>query len=442
MSSKCIARSSCLSRQARPKILLGHQYFRRTLLTLAIETSCDDTSVAILEKLSDSTTLHFHQKITSENRIYGGVHPLVALESHQCHLSTLVQKALSSLPPQRSAIAHLTNTLLVDGDLKKKPDFVTVTRGPGMRSSLQTGIDTAKGLAVAWQIPLLGVNHMQAHALTPRLVSALAKSEESATTPAFPFVTFLVSGGHTMLVQSLDLCNHEILAETTDMALGDVLDKCARDILPEDTLKEGSSVMYGPLLESFAGAPQYVPPCSNKESNRTRSTPYQWSLPPPYCSEKGSGERRTAMEYNFSSIGSTVKRIMSRNPSMFIAERRVLAQETMRVAFEHLISRLFFLDLSSLQTIVISGGVASNQFLRRITRSMLDARGYKHVQVTCPPPALCTDNAAMIAWTGIEMWEAGYESGLGVTALKKWTIDPSRPDGGILGVGGWLRRNS
>jgi N6-L-threonylcarbamoyladenine synthase len=138
----------------------------RNLLTLAIETSCDDTSVAVLEKHHDnSATLHFNSKITSDNRAYKGVYPIVAHESHQKTLANLVNDALRSLPPATSSAADLGNTVLVKGtqvtELKKKPDFVTATRGPGMRASLITGVDTGKGLAVAWQVPFLGVHHLQ-----------------------------------------------------------------------------------------------------------------------------------------------------------------------------------------------------------------------------------------------------------------------------------------
>jgi len=112
----------------------------RYLMTLAIETSCDDTSVAVLEKRTCQNTgltaakLHFHKKITANNVAFNGIHPLVALESHQENLAQLVSEAIEHLPD---------NTL---------PDFVSVTRGPGMRSNLFTGLDTAKGLAVAWRV--------------------------------------------------------------------------------------------------------------------------------------------------------------------------------------------------------------------------------------------------------------------------------------------------
>jgi N6-L-threonylcarbamoyladenine synthase len=138
---------------------------RRRLMTLAIETSCDDTSCAIVEKTTEHgrpyAQLHFHKKITSNNAEFQGVHPLVSLRSHQENLATLVSEAISYLP--RKACNHSQS--LEKGTpqgaqhdnsngtpAKRLPDFISVTRGPGMRSNLFTGLDTAKGLAVAWQV--------------------------------------------------------------------------------------------------------------------------------------------------------------------------------------------------------------------------------------------------------------------------------------------------
>ena len=220
---------------------------QRLLTTIAIESSCDDTSVAIVEKQSRHqnsistsrplATIHFHEKVTSNNLAYKGVHPLVALDSHQRNLALLVQRAIKSIP---------------DGhDGRQAPvDFVTVTRGPGMRSNLSVGLDTAKGLAVAWDVPLLAVNHMHAHALTPRLVFALDSS--GSVKPAFPFLSLLVSGGHTLLLHSRSLCDHSILAETLDIAIGEAIDKIARAVLPQEILETSQSAMYGPALESFS----------------------------------------------------------------------------------------------------------------------------------------------------------------------------------------------
>jgi N6-L-threonylcarbamoyladenine synthase len=440
-----IRRARCLS--------IARYHERRPLLTLAIETSCDDTSVAILEKQNTRSTLHFHEKVTSDNRAFQGVHPLVALESHQKSLALLVNRALQSLPERPNESATWTNAIQVHGSdtgyshtLRKRPDFITVTRGPGMQANLMTGLDTAKGLAVAWQIPILGVNHMQAHALTPRLVSSLNASSASLDVgPAFPFLSLLVSGGNTMLVHSSDIVSHSILAEKTDIPVGNVLDKCARDILPASLLDNGKSVMYGQMLETFgfpggAKDDDYAPPATQCEINTMKTTQFGWALRPPLSVDKGS-----AMEFSYSGLGAAVRRIVVGNPAITDLERRVLAQETMRVAFEHLASRVLLAlstpAMENVSTLVVSGGVASNQFLKHVLRTLLNKRGFGHVEVIFPPISLCTDNAAMIAWTGMEMWEAGWKSGLDIRSLKKWAIDPLADDGGIMGAEGWMKED-
>ena len=140
-----LLRRSALNTAIRPQWLrpsLSSCHARRRLTTLAIETSCDDTSVAIVEKgVTDGNTvarLHFHKKVTSNNHVFQGVHPLLTLKSHQENLADLVAEAIEHLPNHEGA--------------RRLPDFVSVTRGPGMRSNLMCGLDTAKGLAVAWQV--------------------------------------------------------------------------------------------------------------------------------------------------------------------------------------------------------------------------------------------------------------------------------------------------
>lgn len=249
-----------------------------------------------------------------------------------------------------------------------------------MRSSLTTGLDTAKGLAVAWQIPLVGVNHMQAHALTPRLVSVLDDPAKDPK-PAFPFLSLLVSGGHTLLVHSKKMADHAILATTTDIAIGDMIDKIARLVLPSNVLREGGEIMYGRLMERFAfpngeSDHDYRAPTSRGEEIARKESRWGWALVPPLA-ETRSGSKSKAMEFTFSGLGSAVKRICEAKPEMGADERVDLAKESMRVAFEHLASRagLALRDLHSsmslryqrkrgVQTLVVSGGVASNGFLR------------------------------------------------------------------------------
>lgn len=449
---------------------------------MAIETSCDDTCVAILEKnKTGHARLHFNEKITSDNRAFQGVHPLVAVVSHTENLAPLIRKALRALPSPADAdpsreVNSDGKTVSVDGTPRLRPDFVSVTRGPGMTSNLATGLNHAKGLAVSWDVPLLAVNHMQAHALTPRLVRALeaqksglnltgedGTSDQSPHSPQFPFLSLLVSGGHTMLLHSRSLNDHAILADAMNIAVGDMLDKCARMIIPAEILSvEGSdSGMYGPMFEEFAfpgsrGSSDYEydyePPARRADEIKTFKSGDGWSLTPPLA-RMGMGEV-AASRFEFAGINGQVQQVMHDNPDLSVDGRRILAQATMTLVFEHLTTRLVSAlqannpmripsteseSKGGIQTVVLSGGVASNKFLRHVVRSMLEARGFGYVEVVAPPVSLCTDNAAMIAWTGMEMYEDGWRSDLDILAIRKWPLDPDAEGGGILGASGWYR---
>ncbi|KAI0117714.1 glycoprotease family-domain-containing protein [Nemania sp. FL0031] len=461
---------------------------RNPLTTLAIETSCDDTCVAILEKDVgvNIARMHFNEKITSDNRSFGGVHPLNAVVSHTQHLGPLVQKSLRALPKVAPINAAWIGrrggdgkVLWVDGIPRRRPDFISVTRGPGMASNLATGLATAKGLAVAWDVPLVAVNHMQAHALTPRLVAALRAGKDKANKPTgkrsgspmppsveFPFYSLLVSGGHTMLVRSQSLTEHTLLADSMNIAIGDMLDKCARLILPPEVIAadESTSGMYGPLLEEFAfpgskDTPHYdynySPPTSRAEEINIFYSEYGWTLTPPLAN--WGKATNAAITYDFAGLNGQIQKLMLFYKNMGVAERRLLAQQTMRLVFEHLVTRIRWVleeeaaerrknppstedeGQGQIKTLVLSGGVASNKYLRHIVREMLDIRGYNDIKIIAPPMAMCTDNAAMIAWTGMEMYEEGWRSDLSVVALRKWLLDHKAESGGILEAEGWVR---
>ncbi|KAF2132011.1 hypothetical protein P153DRAFT_382904 [Dothidotthia symphoricarpi CBS 119687] len=433
---------------------MSRQSLRR-LVTLAIETSCDDTSVAVLEKGVQHghtvATLHFHAKVTSNNTAHQGVHPLVSLQSHQENLANLVSQAIRHLPRDHAATPGL-------------PDCVSVTRGPGMRSNLFTGLDTAKGLAVAWQRPLVGVHHMQAHALTPRLVDALsptlhrrhrrshAESQTAALAPDYPFLSVLASGGHTMVIASHRLTEHKLLGVSNDIAVGECLDKVARAVLPPKVLQTAKSTMYGALLEEFAfeegttEAAQDEPPspsntygCSaqqylaafghrypwyqlpeNHEVAVKRSkTKWGWGFNQP-LTKSGGGTKMGSMEMSFSGLLTAVERAVwyhtdpSTNKQTNIErsitdvsdeERICMAREAMRAAFEHIASR------SSWRVALLP------------THFSDTSRGCADVQLYFPPPEFCTDNAAMIGWAGLEMFEAGHTDPLSIRAIRKWPLD-------------------
>ncbi|KAJ5665371.1 uncharacterized protein N7477_007819 [Penicillium maclennaniae] len=402
---------------------------QRGLLTLAIETSCDDTSVSIVEKKHDDSTgsrakIHFLENITADSRAHRGIHPILALESHQENLANLVDKALKSLPA-----SHIDgNTIkLADGSTRRRPDFISATRGPGMRSNLSVGLDTGKALSVAWQIPMVGVHHMQAHLLTPRLVSCLKEGDGT--------------------LHSKSLTDHKIMASSDDIAIGETLDKAAREILPPDLLQGAKTTMYGKTLEQYifpngkADFADYRPPMNRGEEVIKKQSRWGWSLTTPFANTR-------ALQLSFSSVSSMVNKIVKdKNGAMSEEERVDLGRDAMRVSFEHLASRTIIaleaLRLHNtgdqeIKTLVVSGGVAANKFLMAVLRSFLDVRGFEHIQIVAPPIYLCTDNAAMIGWAGIEMFEAGLRTDMSCRALRKWTLDPQADDGGILGPSGWI----
>lgn len=474
---------------------------RKSTLALAIESSCDDTCVAILEKRGPAARLLFNENISLDTRAKRGIDPADAVASHSKHLPGLVQKALSALPEATTNGTSTTEKVLLVPDavsgqliLRRVPDLVVATRGPGFSASLATGINVAQGLAVAWGVPYHGAHHMQAHALTPRLVDALTRpmSEHDALvaavppSPAFPFLGLLVSGGHTLLVRSESLTDHAIISETIDVALGDMLDKCARWLLPPDILQSRPG-SYGAALEAFAfpsgavpdkaGHPSqpvnygYRPPLTRADEIAPFEHPrYKWRLVPPLADVRapekfsftglGSAARRIAFPQELAaprekekgtSTGKGTRTEAPRSPdesSMSVEERQALGRVTMRLAFEHLASRVVFALQDrrrgrgrKINTLVVSGGVASNRFLMHVLRAVLDARGCADVRLAAPPLALCTDNAAMMAWAAIEMWEAGFHTELGTMARRTWSLDSRSEDGGILGADGWVRRD-
>ncbi|KAF1841838.1 uncharacterized protein K460DRAFT_293594 [Cucurbitaria berberidis CBS 394.84] len=501
----------------RPRSLSRVQWRScRRLMTLAIETSCDDTSVAIVEKGVQQgqavARLHFHKKVTSDNSAFQGIHPLVSLQAHQENLADLVKEAIDHLPRNARGYANEQDPASsVPVSTRRLPDLISVTRGPGMRSNLCTGLDTAKGLAVAWQKPLIGVHHMQAHALTPRLVSALeagscpsdytppgepAEDDIVSCSPNYPFLSVLASGGHTLLIHSASLADHQVLGSTNDIAIGEYLDKVARVILPREILGTTKSTMYGSLLEDFAfgetwqedarvqaqlaqgkstplqsstlSTPERTPPSDGDhasaetyyEMNRHRyrwykvatnhedamqrsATKWGWGFDQPLSRSSG-GKKINSLEMSFSGLMTAAERVVRYGidpvtkklnkteraaSDISLEERKDLAREAMRAAFEHVASRvvlglLSLRDISTAQpAVVMAGGVAANSFLRQILASTLCFHGYPDVHLYFPPPKFCTDNAAMIAWTGLEMFEAGHTDPLSIRAIRKWPLD-------------------
>ncbi|KTW28499.1 hypothetical protein T552_04130 [Pneumocystis carinii B80] len=360
--------------------------FYRELRILAIETSCDDTSVCLLENCIDKgfseVLYHKTERSLSENEKFGGIHPEVSIVYHQKKLSYILKEVFDEYICGRRNI-----------------DLIAVTQGPGMIGSLSVGLNTAKGLSVALDVPLIGIHHMQAHSLTPRLIS-------SGKYPEFPYLSLLLSGGHTLLVRSRSVIEHDILASTLDISVGDMIDKCAR-LLKVDW----NGMMPGQALENWS-----------KSGDPSMDTDTVWNLPEPLMKNP---ENRSKLAFSFSGLGSSVDRIVKRS-SFNEFQLKSLARSLQISAFNH-ISRCLLLGLEKIDGyvtgIVISGGVARNSFLKTILHTKLNNSPYKHIPLFFPPTELCSDNSAMIAWTAYEMYSLGYISDLSILPIRKWPID-------------------
>ncbi|KAG5513914.1 hypothetical protein PMAC_000536 [Pneumocystis sp. 'macacae'] len=352
--------------------------FCRKLTILAIETSCDDTSVCLLENDEKNKKIkiidHKTERSLNENEKFGGINPETSVSFHQKRLADILKQVFNE---------HIYG--------QRNIDIIAATQGPGMTGSISVGLNTAKGLSVALGIPFIGIHHMQAHSLTHRLVY-------NQKHLPFPYLSLLLSGGHTLLIRSKSVLDHDILASTLDIAVGDMIDKCAR------LLKVSwNGMMPGQALEIWS-----------KDKNTSIYNESEWNLPIPMVK---TSENKKKLAFSFSGLGSSVERIV--NVSNFSeSQLKSLGRSLQITAFTHIADRLL-LGLNKIDDpisgIIVSGGVARNSFLKVIP--------YKDIPLFFPPLELCSDNAAMIAWTAYEMYRIGYISDLSILPIRKWPIN-------------------
>ncbi|CAA0842675.1 Probable tRNA N6-adenosine threonylcarbamoyltransferase- mitochondrial [Striga hermonthica] len=335
------------------------------LVVLGIETSCDDTAAAVVRSNGEILS----QVVSSQAELlvqYGGVAPKMAEEAHIQVIDQVVQEALDK-----------ANTS--EEDLSA----VAVTIGPGLSLCLRVGVRKARKLAGAYTLPIVGVHHMEAHALVARLVEKQLQ---------FPFMALLVSGGHNLLILARDLGHYIQLGTTIDDAIGEAYDKTAK------WLGLNMSKSGGPAVEELAREGDEksimfkVPMKQHKDCNFS------------YAGLKT--QVRLAIESK--NIDASVP-IASANSEDRKA-RADIAASFQRIAVLHLEDKCeraieWALDMEpSIKYLVASGGVASNQYVRSRLDKIVEKKG---LQLVCPPPSLCTDNGVMIAWTGIEHFRMG-----------------------------------
>ncbi|GAA5848282.1 hypothetical protein JCM8547_004468 [Rhodosporidiobolus lusitaniae] len=394
----------------------------RPLVVLGLESSADDTCASIVT--SDRRILsNIVLKQSSLVAQYGGIHPLHAQEAHQLRMPLAIQSALKEA-----------------GMKLEELDGIAATRGPGMYGCLGVCWGAAKALAAATGKPLLGVHHMQAHALTPFLTSSPSVSPlYPHPSPRFPFLTLLLSGGHTLLLLASSPSRFKILATTHDESIGACLDKAARDLGIDFGLGGGSPAAG---MERFAFPSLSLGdllPIKNEEEEGGKAVP---NFPVPFpkdlaFSYAGLRSSLTRLLSHPSSSSPTPSASSPTPPGAQLEEgyKRGLTQRFMLAAFAQIEGKVALALRGAeergeerVRGLVVSGGVASNLILRERLRIKLDSLGYHDLPLIFPPPKYCTDNAAMIAWVGLQRLREGKIDGLDAMQKAKWSVEDCEAD--------------
>lgn len=336
------------------------------MLVLGLETSCDETGVA----LYDSTKGLLADALFSQidlHRIYGGVVPELASRDHIKRLIPLLNQVLNEAGCEKSAI-----------------DAIAYTAGPGLVGALLVGASFAKSLSFAWGIPSVGVHHMEGHLLAPML-------EENP--PQFPFVALLVSGGHTQLVKVTGIGRYELLGESVDDAAGEAFDKTAKLL--------GLNYPGGPEIARLA----------------EQGTAKRFTFPRPMTDRPG-------LMFSFSGLKTAALNAWQQCKAEGDASEQTKAD--IALAFQQAVVETLTikckraLEQTGLNQLVIAGGVSANKALRSSLETMV-----KPLQgnVFYARPQFCTDNGAMIAYAGCQRLLAGERSDLAIEVRARWPME-------------------
>ncbi|OOE66086.1 tRNA (adenosine(37)-N6)-threonylcarbamoyltransferase complex transferase subunit TsaD [Salinivibrio kushneri] len=329
---------------------------------LGIETSCDETGVAIYD---DQAGLLSH-KLYSQVKLhadYGGVVPELASRDHVKKTLPLIKAAMAE--------ANLTPAQI---------DGIAYTAGPGLVGALLVGSTIGRSLAYAWQVPAVGVHHMEGHLLAPML-------EDNP--PPFPFIALLVSGGHTQLVEVKGIGQYRILGESIDDAAGEAFDKTAKLM--------NLDYPGGPLLSKLA-------------ENGTHG---RFTFPRPMTDRPG-------LDFSFSGLKTFAANTIAANEADEQTRADIAYAFQDAVVDTLAIKCKRALDQCGLNRLVVAGGVSANRHLREKLEALTQKRGG---DVFYPRPEFCTDNGAMIAYAGMQRLKNGEHLGLGVKAQPRWPLD-------------------
>ena len=336
------------------------------MLVLGLETSCDETGVALYDSEQGLLADALFSQIDL-HRVYGGVVPELASRDHVKRMLPLIRQVLDEAGREATQI-----------------DAIAYTAGPGLVGALLVGASCAQAMAFAWGVPAVGVHHMEGHLLAPML-------EEQP--PAFPFVALLVSGGHTQLVRVDGIGRYELLGESVDDAAGEAFDKTAKLM--------GLRYPGGPEIAALA----------------ERGTPGRFVFPRPMTDRPG-------LDFSFSGLKTSTLTTWQqcRNAGDDGEQTRCdIALAFQQAVVETLtIKCRRALQQTGLKRLVIAGGVSANQSLRQSLEAMLaDMQG----QVFYARPRFCTDNGAMIAYAGCQRLLAGQQVGPEIAVQARWPME-------------------
>ncbi len=365
------------------------------MIVLGIESSCDETAAALVSLASGEPsgescgescgkrTILAEEVLSQleEHRPYGGIVPEVAARSHLDHLDTLIARVMAAAKLDYSDL-----------------DGVAATGGPGLIGGVMIGTMTAKAISAVAGIPYLAINHLEGHALSARLIEDVD----------FPYLLLLVSGGHCQLLIVEGVNNYRRLGTTMDDAIGEAFDKTAKML--------GLPYPGGPALEQAA---------MKGDANR-------FDLPRPM-------KRRPGCHFSFSGLKTAVRHTINAIPKNDLSEQDIadVSASFQAAAGDVLVDRTanaiqtFREIYPSGNTLVVAGGVAANTHIRERLAELTEKQG---MRLVAPPQRLCTDNATMIAWAGIERLRVGLTDPLNFAPRPRWPLDPDAPPVAYAGV--------
>jgi tRNA N6-adenosine threonylcarbamoyltransferase len=345
----------------------------RSLTVLGVETSCDETAAALVRRAPDGRGEILSNVVRTQlalHAAYGGVVPEIAARAHVELLDAAIVKALAD------AGAGLDDI-----------DAVAATAGPGLIGGLIVGVVTAKAIALARALPFIAVNHLEAHALTARLTDGLP----------FPYLLLLVSGGHTQLLIVSGVGAYRRLGTTLDDALGEAFDKAAKLL--------GLPYPGGPEVERLALKGRPTIPLPRPMLGR----------PDPHFSFAGL---KTALRHAAAARAPLNAQDAADLCASFQEAVAEIVSDRVRRAMAIYVAEL---GSEAPRALVVAGGVAANQRLKGALARLAEQEGFR---LFVPPPALCADNAAMIAWAGAERLALGLTDDLDAPARARWPLDP------------------